>query len=285
MTTIPNVAEIEERQRRMGLMLQRLGTLPQDEAQRLDVALGAQQTIENASASANPITGDNTAIRSALNSREEVIRTNLTSILGYAPTRSDINDLLSLRNTMGSGFSGTISSLGRLVNTVEGGVAAVLSAIDNGISTAINTIINQAETAVNEAVAGINSEINNALNDVQNQAENLIPQELRDTIQDISNIPSTINDLVSIATDSVNRTIDDINRELNEISTSLQNEVREFIDSNINKPIRDVFNNSISSSITQETLPPIPRNEAGEPYAVGGGTLQSGDITSPIVTQ
>ena len=58
-----------------------------------------------------------------------------------------------------------------------------------------------------------------------------------------------------------------------------------FIDSNINRPIREAFNNSVSSAITQQPLPPIPRNESGEPYAVGGGTLQPGDITTPIVSQ
>lgn len=283
MTAIPNVAEIEERQRRMGLMLQRLGALPQEEAQRLDVVLGVQETIQ--AATVNTIITDSTPVSAALSSREEVVRTNLTSILGYAPTRSDMNDLMSLRTTMGGGFAGTVTSLGRLVNTVEGGVASVLSAIDNGVSTAINTVITQAETAVNEALTSIHGEIDAAITDARNNAQDLIPEELRETVQDIASLPSVITGLVDTAADSVNRAIDDVNRELDGVSRSIQSEVREFIDSNINKPIRDAFTNTISATLTQQPLPPVPRNESGEPYAVGGGTLLPGDVTSPIVPQ
>jgi len=288
-TAVPNVAEIEERQRRISQMLQRMATMTPEEAERFSASLRAQQSIEDATGGSGIPTGENSAtteaLRTALASREEVVRTNLTSTLGFAPTRQDINELLAMRRTMGDSFAQTAISLGRVVNTVEGGIASVLMAIDNGVSSAIQGVINQADALAQQARKEAEEAFNSALVSVRSQTESLIPQEARDLAQDIANIPNAINSIVVSATDSINRTIDDINGELNSISTSLQNEAREFIDSNINRPIQDAFSSAISGAITQTPLPPPPRNEAGEEYATGGGVLLPGDSTAPIVSQ
>ena len=289
-TAVPNVAEIEERQRRISLMLQRMATMSPDEAERFSASLRAQQAIEDAANPSNlPVPSTNPAaseaLRTALASREEVVRTNLTATLGFAPTRQDVNELLSLQRTLGDSFATTAISLGRVVGTVEGGIASVLMAIDTGVSSAINGVINQANALATQAQNEVRSALNSALEDARSQVEGAIPEDLRDLAQDVANLPNAINSLVGSATSSINRTIEDINREMDSISRSIQNEAREFIDSNINKPIQEAFSGAISATIAQTPLPPAPRNEAGEEFATGGGVLLPGDSTAPIVTQ
>lgn len=278
-----NVANAEERTVTVQNILNRFQGMSTEEAQRVYTALQAQNAIEAASNPSNiPVSGNPEAaadaLKSALASKSEIVKANLTAALGFNPTQAELTELTKFSNTLGSTFATTMTSLGNVVTQVEGGINAVLQGIDQGISAAITNVVSEGQRIASEAAASAQSALQGLLPNTQS----LIPPEARAFITDLTNIPNVISDLTNSVASNINSAINDINKELNAISTDLQTRAVEFIDSNITGPVQNTISQVISSTLTVPPVPPTPTTPTGEPYPAAGGTPQPEDNPAPI---
>lgn len=266
-----NVAGAQERVDTVQDILSRFQGMSQEEADRIYQSLKAYESINNAANPSNtlsnvdPEIAENT-LRQALESRSEIVRSNLISSLGFTPTETEMTELTRFTNTLGSSFSSIMPRLGNVYDQAEGGISSVLFAIDNGITTGIQNIVAEGEKISNQLVSAAQE----AAGEVFGNGEGL------------SDITDTISNILQSTTSSINSAISSIDAELNSISQDIQQKSAEFIDNNISSPIQNSINKIIGSSITQPRTLPEPTTPTGEPYPAAGGISQPGDNPSPL---
>lgn len=269
-----------ERQRRMQDILDRISNLNDDELKRLDRVLGVQVLIDDTVNTEFPISTvskqtSQSNIKSILSSRIETVRSNLTQILGYTPTDSDIQELISIRRIYGEGFTAAIRQISATINDVQGGIAEVLRAIDTGVTSVIDAATGAAQLALDEAnraanavISSVTSAANAAISSVV--SANTI-NSIRSTTRDLTALLNNPLSLVPTLTNYFSASLDDrirrIDEELNLISRELQEAARQRADSNVSAQNAAVIQNTVQQGIETPPTNPDPVSEDGIPYS------------------
>lgn len=264
-----------ERQRRVQSLMDRLSTLSEDELKRLDRILGVQVLIEDAISTGFPVstvsqqTVENNN-RALLSGRIETVRSNLTQILGFTPTDSDINELLRLRSIYGDNFSGAIKRISQSINDVQGGIASLLAAIDTGITDTIDTATKAAQQAIDEANRAANAAIQSVIGGVSN----IIPAETINSIRSsVGDITSFLNNplvlvprLTNLFSDTLDAKIKRIDAELDAISREQQEAARQNATSTVSTENANQVQQNIANALNTPPTNPDPVTEDGTPY-------------------
>jgi phage-related protein len=268
-----------ERERRMQELLDRISTLSDDELKRLDRNLGVQVLIDDAVNSEFPIntvsrqTTENN-IKALLSSRIETVRSNLTQILGFTPSDSDVQELVKLRRIYGTGFTGAMRQISQTINDVEGGISQVLKAIDTGITSLVDTAtsiaqtaLDQANQAANAAISAVTSTANAAISSVVSaNTINSIRTSVSDITEFLNSPAALLPGLTNLFSENIDSKIRRIDSELDEISREIQEAARQRADSNVSAQNAAVIQNSIQQSLSTPTTNPDPVSEDGTPY-------------------
>jgi len=278
-----NVTQASARAEDLSNCLIRMQSLTPEQASLVQTCLNAQNTVNNAISPSNlPVSADpnnaSETLRLGLEGRSEVIRNNLTNSLGFTPTNSQTTELARLSSALGTAFGTTVGTLGSVITQVEGGLNAVLAGLEQGVTSAITSVVNEGQNIINSAAAEVANSISSSLP----STSSLIPEGARNILSDINDLTRSVNELTNSTVSTINSAIEGVTNELNVISTTVQNNVQGFIDSNITGPIRESYNNAINNTLSQPPVPPTPTTPTGEPYPSSGGYPQPGDNPNPI---
>lgn len=264
---------IAERERRMEQIMVRLSSLPESELNRISQMLQAQSQINNAVQSAGAAVSGGALVRhieNTLAGPAQTITSNLTQLLGFVPSSSDMTELLSLQTQFGSNFSSAIASISSTINTIEGGISQLLQAIDTGVTQGIQAVTTAAQNAITQA----QQQAVNAIQDALPSADSIIPQSTLDAlsgvvsdINSIISVPAELaNQLTSALQNQLNENITQINSALDGVSRSIQSEISGFINSVVSASQFEELQTITASVLSTPLGPPLPQSEFGESY-------------------
>lgn len=268
-----------ERQRRMQEILDRVSTLSDEELRRLDRVLGVQVLIDDTISTEFPINTvsrqtTESNIKSLLSSRIETVRSNLTQILGFNPTDSDIQELVRIRRIYGEGFTGAMRQISSTVNDIQGGVAEVLRAIDTGVTSVIDrassialAALNEANAAANAAISAVTTAANAAISSVVSaNTINSIRSSVSNVTEFLNNPLVLVPRLTNLFSEDIDSRIRRIDQELNLISQELQEAARQRADSNVSSQNAAVIESTIQQGLSTPPTNPDPIAADGTPY-------------------
>lgn len=264
-----------ERKRRMQSLLDRISTLSEDELKRLDRVLGVQVLIDEAIASEFPITTVSRQTtennnRALLSSRIETVRSNLTQILGFTPTDSDIQELIKLRRIYGSGFTGAIQRISQTINDIEGGINAVLKSIDSGITDTVDKATIAAKENLEEQQRILSTDlstlIGNTSSIISANTINAIKSTVGDITEFINNPLVLVPRLTNLFSEDIDAKIRKIDSELDAISRELQEAARQRAESNVSAQNAAVVQENVTRALNTPPTNPDPVSEDGTPY-------------------
>lgn len=287
-----------ERERRMQDILDRISNLSDDELKRLDRVLSVQVIIDDTINTEFPISTvsrqtSQSNIKSILSSRIETVKSNLTQILGYTPSDSDIQELIKIRRIYGEGFTGAIRQISATINDIQGGISEVLRAIDTGVTSVIDTATKTAQLALDEAnkvanaaISSITSSANAAINSVVSaNTINSIRSTTRDLTALINNPLSLVPTLTNYFSASLDERISRIDEELNLISRELLEAASQRANSNVSAQNAAVIQNTVQQGISTPPTNPDPVAEDGTPFYTYPNNIdgRASTLTEPTI--
>lgn len=258
-----------ERERRMQTIMDRLNTLSDSELENLDRNLGVQVLIDDAKKSQFPIntvssqtTENNTKI--LLSCRIETVRSNLTQILSFTPTDSDIQELIKIRNVYGGNFTSAIRQISSVQGSIPTGTSDILKLIDTGNTSVVNTSTRIAQEKINEANTTI---ISANTESVVSANSALALRTSGFNITSLLNNPTQlITSLAGLFSEDMDSKIKKIDSELDAISRDSQEAAKQRSDSNISTQNADLVRSNIEQALSMLPSNPDPVSEDGTPY-------------------
>ena len=260
------LAGAQERERRMGEILNRLGSLSEDQTNKLQTLLNTQRLVNSATdPSSFPVNGDPDSIQRSLNSalagRTETLRSNMTQVLGYSPSDSDVKELLKIQESFGGSITQASNIVAKNINQVEGGISKFLQAIDSGITEGITAVTSN----INSLVEKTQQELANTVQGLLPSANSILPTGAASQFQAFL---GDTNQLISKLTDSVNSQLNSVMKDIDSAFADLSNEINTSLkgiaNSNIISDVTKNINQTISSTFNSVPTAPIPLNTDGQ---------------------
>ncbi len=260
------LAGAQERERRMGEILNRLGSLNQEQTGQLQSLLNTQRLVNSATdPSSFPVNGDPDSIQrslsSAMSGRNETLRSNMTQVLGYSPSDSDVKELLKIQESFGGSITEASNVVAKNINQVEGGVGKFLEAIDTGITEGITTVTSGIGLLLDKA----QQELASATQDLLPSANSILPAG---TASQLQSFLGDTNELINKLTDSVNSQLNsvmnDIDSAFADLSNGINTGLKGIANSNVISDITKNINQTISSTFNSVPTAPIPLNTDGQ---------------------
>lgn len=260
-----------ERERRMGELLNRLGSLDNDKIKQLEKMVNAQQLINNASDPSNsPLGAPNDALQRELSSslagRSETLRLNMTQLLGFKPTDSDVKEISSIQSSFGGSLSTAASVVAKNINAVEGGISSFLQAIDTGITEGITAATNAAGKLISEAQEQATTAIQGLLPDTSSVLPTGTLNQLKDILNDANALTDRVTNMISSQVESTMKEIDGV---LNSISEEIAAATKGIANSNIISDQTQSFKDAVSSLVNSPSTDPIPLNADRQQPSIG----------------
>lgn len=265
-----DLSSAQERERRMGEILNRLGSLEPEKIAQLQTMVNAQQVIDRVTDPANsPFGSPNEALQKELSNtlagRTETLRANMTQLLGFTPSKDDVKELVNIQNSFGGSLTTAANVVAKNINQIEGGVSSFLRSIDTGITEGLTA----ATTAVNNLLSSAQKEAESAVKSLLPSANTIFPtstmSQLKDVVNDATALANRVTDMV---TSQVNSAIQEVDNIMNNISNEINTAARSFANSSIIGDQVNGFKNAINSSVNSVPTPPIPPNADGQQPAV-----------------
>lgn len=256
----------QERERRMGELLNRLGSLDDNKIKQLEKMINAQQLINNASDPTNsPLGAPNDSLQKELSAslagRSETLRLNMTQILGFTPTDNDVKEISSIQSSFGGSLSTAASVVAKNINSIEGGISSFLQAVDTGITEGIVAVTN----AAGELISKAQDEVIAATKDLLPDTSSIFPtgtlNQLKDVINDANALTERVSNMISSQIESTMKEVDGI---FNSISDEIAAATKSIANSNIISDQAESFKNAVNSLVNSPPTSPILPNADNE---------------------
>lgn len=260
----------QERERRMGELLNRLGSLEPEKVNQLQTMLNAQQVIDKATDPTNsPLGSSNEALQKELSNtlagRSETIRMNMTQLLGFTPSSDDVKELVKVQNSFGGSLTTAANVVAKNINQIEGGITSFLQSVDTGITEGLTA----ATKAASNLLSNAQKEAESAIKSLLPSTESIFPagtlKQLRGVINDANALADRVTDMV---TSQINSTMQEVDNLLGSISNDINTAAKSFANSNVISDQVSGFKNAINSAVSSAPTPPIPPNADGQQPAV-----------------
>jgi len=275
----------QERERRMGELLNRLGSLDDNKIKQLEKMVNAQQLINNASDPTNsPLGAPNDSLQKELSAslagRSETLRLNMTQILGFTPTDNDVKEISSIQSSFGGSLSTAASVVAKNINSIEGGVSSFLQAVDTGITGGIVAATNAAGELISKAQNGIIAATKDLLPDTSSIFPTGTLNQLKDVINDANSLTERVSNMISSQIESTMKEVDGI---FNSISDEIAAATKSIANSNIISDQAKSFKNAVNSLVNSPpTSSILPNADNQQPPIVV--LLPPTDVSSAPIT-
>ena len=265
-----DLSNAQERERRMGEIVNRLGALEPSKVSQLQTMLNAQQVIDRVTDPTNsPLGAPNEALQKELTNslagRSETIKANMTQLLGFTPSKDDIKELVKIQNSFGGSLTEAANVVAKNINQVEGGINSFLRSIDTGITAGLTA----ATTAASNLLASAQKEAESAVKSLLPSPSSFLPtgtlSQLTDVLNDTTALANRVTDMV---TSQVNSAIGEVDTLMSNISSEINTAAKSFVGSAVISDQVTGVQNAISSSVNSVPTPPIPANADGQQPAV-----------------
>lgn len=260
------LSSAQERERRMGEILNRLGSLNQEQTGQLQSLLNTQRLVNSATdPSSFPVNGDPDSIqrslRSAMSGRNETLRSNMTQVLGYSPSDSDVKELLKIQESFGGNITEASNVVAKNINQVEGGVGKFLEAIDTGITEGITTVTSGIGSLLDRA----QQELASATQDLLPSANSILPSGTSSQFQEfLGDTSELINKITDSVNSQLNSVMEDIDSAFADLSNGINTGLKGIANSNVISDVTKNINQTISSTFNSVPTAPIPLNTDGQ---------------------
>jgi len=265
-----DLSSAQERERRVSELLNRLGSLDPSKVSQLNTMLNAQKVIDKVTDPTNsPLGAPNEALgnelTSALASISETIKSNMTQLLGFIPSKDDVKELTKIQNSFGGSLTEAANVVAKNINQIEGGVASFLKSIDTGITAGITAATKAANDLIEKAQKDITEAVESQLPSVDSIFPTGTLNQLKDVLNDVNALKDRVTEMVTSQIDSAVAEIDKI---MNDISTEINSAAKNLVNSAVNSDLVAGVKNAISSIVDSVPTPPIPPNADGQQPAV-----------------
>lgn len=266
-----NLDQSIERERRMEQLMIRMGSLPEGDFDKISKMLKAQAQIDNiVDSNSTALGGGDSVARQMQNTMAksgETITSNLTQLLGFVPSSSDMTELKTMNERFGDGFPSAMKTISASIGSVGGGIGKLLESLDTGVTEGIQSIANTAYKALSD----LKQQATDAIADILPPADSIIPQSTLSSLgEGLSGLLSGAGDLAGGLTtaiqEQVNQGAKEVSGLLDDISKDIEKGVKEFIDSTVTSSQFDELKNLTNSILNTPPSPPVPVNENGEEF-------------------
>ncbi len=249
----------------------RMGSLPEEDFDKISKMLKAQAQIDNiVDSNSSALGGGDSVARQMQNTMAksgETITSNLTQLLGFVPSSSDMTELKTMNERFGDGFPSAMKTISSSIGSVGGGIGKLLESLDTGVTEGIQSIANTAYKALSD----LKQQATDAIADVLPPADSIIPQSTLSSLgEGLSSLLSGAGDLAGGLTtaiqEQVNQGAKEVSGFLDDISKDIEKGVKEFIDSTVTSSQFDELKNLTNSILNTPPSPPVPVNENGEEF-------------------
>jgi hypothetical protein len=272
-----NLEQAIERERRTEQLMVRLGSLPPEDFNKISQMLQAKSQIDSIVTSTTASVGGGSAVarqmESTLAKSGETITSNLTQLLGFVPTSSDMSQLKLLNEQFGSNFSEATRTISSSIGSIEGGVGKLLQSLDTGVTQGIQSLATAAQNSLND----LKQQATDAAKSLLPPIDSVLPASTLSALTSLSSVGSSITGLLSDANklasslttlvqDQVNQGAKQVTGLLDNISKDISGQVSGFINSQVTSSQFDEIKKLTSSIVSVPPTPPIPLDVNGESF-------------------
>jgi len=284
-----NLDQSIERERRMSQLMVRMGSLPEGDFQKISQMLKAQSQIDNIVDSNTTALGGgdsvNRQLQNTMAKSGETITSNLTQLLGFVPSTSDMTELKTMNEQFGDGFSQTVKTISSSIGSIEGGIGKLLQSLDTGVTQGIQSLA----SAAADTLSDLKQQATEAASALLPPINSIIPQSSLSSLGGgLSGLLSGAGDLAGGLTGAVQKQINEgvkeVSNLLDTISKDNVKEIKEFINSSVTSSQFDELKKLTETTLGTPPSPPMPLNSNGEDFPsipLSSSSLNSAPVRYP----